>query len=131
MTRGGYVLLLLLLMGLAALVPMLRLDPARPPSGIGAGLKSPLAGVTLDRIATPSGPRLIVTSVRGTDPLTGLAVGDRILDLDGVPIVSLASLRSDLNQDRSNPLRLHVNRDGKTMAVVVRREHKRKHGRWS
>lgn len=131
MARGGYVRLLLPLLGIAALIPLLRVDPVRSPPGIGAGIKSPLAGVTLDRIATPDGPRLIVTSLRGTDPRSGLAVGDRIIDLNGMPVVSLASLRSDLDRDRSNPLKLHVNRGGKKMVVAIRREHERKHGRWS
>lgn len=122
MTRAAYARLLLLMLCVAAAVLLLCAGPVRPPQPLGVASRSPLSGVTLDRVTTPEGPRLIVTSLRGGDPPVGLAVGDRIEDIDGLPAVSLSALRGDLDRDRANPLELHVRRGGRIIAVAVARE---------
>ena len=126
MTRDGYASLLLvalaILLCLAAASLLLRVgfspsaQPARGPA------RSPLPGVTLDRVATPEGPRLIVTSLRGGAPPAGLAVGDRIEDVGGARVTSLAALRDDLRHEPADPLEVHVRRNGRILAVAVMRE---------
>jgi len=79
-----------------------------------------LPSVTLDRMTTPEGPRLVVTSERSPD-VSDLNVGDRLEDVDGQPAASLPALRQILAADHAAMLRLHVRRHERLLTIVVER----------
>lgn len=119
-SRAGVVVLLCV----AATVLLLRAEFLRAPHPLAAGATdTALPGVTLDRVTTTEGPRLMVTSLRGNGVMSsGLRVGDWIEDVDGVPVRSYSALRRDLARDRADPLKVHVRRKGGLVAVAVARE---------
>ncbi|WP_157219056.1 hypothetical protein [Flavisphingomonas formosensis] len=118
MKRPVAVLMLLLVAALAAASLLLRpgqrlADSYAPPVTF-------LPRVTLDKIATPEGPRLVVTSERSPDA-SDLNVGDRLEDIDGQPAPSFAALRHILAVDHAATLRLHVRRHDRLLTILVDR----------
>lgn len=112
------------LLCVATTVLLLRAEFVRTPHTLAAGATdTALPDVTLDRVTTEEGPRLMVTSLRGNGVMSsGLRVGDWIEDVDGVPVRSLTALRRDIARDRAEPLKVHVHRGGGLVAVAVARE---------
>jgi len=55
----------------------------------------------------------------GTGSKTGLLPGDRILKIDGEPIMNLGGLEEELSSDPSRPARLAVDRAGRLIELVV------------
>lgn len=124
MLRGSRMRGLAILLCLAATILLLRAEIVRAPQPLVSGAPATaLPDVTLDRVVTLAGPRLMVTSLRGNgDRSGGLRVGDWIEDVDGVPVRSLAALRRDIARDRTDPLKVHVHRGHGMVAVEIARE---------
>lgn len=107
--------------GVAILIAVLCLvravhTPSPPPDH-----QSALPGATLEQVETPSGPALVVTSLKsGTQPADGLKVGDRIDRIDRLPAPSARILRRDLAH-RSGPVEIRVWRAGHLTRISMAR----------
>jgi hypothetical protein len=101
MLRGRRILGVMILLCVAAIVLLLRAEIVRTPHPHAARVTDiTLPDVTLDRVTTRVGPRLMVTSQREIGAISsGLRVGDWIEDVDGAPVRSRADLRRDIARE--------------------------------
>lgn len=80
-----------------------------------------IPGVTLERIATAAGPRLVVTSLRsdGAAAGGGLRVGDRIDGVDGSAASTVAAVRRAVDRSAGRPIDIRVWRAGYRTEIRV------------
>ena len=86
-----------------------------------AGPADVLPGLTLGDDGARAMP--VVTSLRsgGRAERAGLRVGDRIVDIDGTPVRSVAMLRSAMRDDPARVVALHVVRGDATWRTAIDR----------